>query len=146
MPYFFNGDVVQFYFTYSDLSGNEQREPVEDTYKFIYGQLDISQYLQIEEKFTNYVVSDVYPNPFIPSLHNFTRLTIKSRGDELLKITIVDASGQQVKLYKTTTVDGDNHFDWNGISDRGIPCASGVYVYLIKLNDKDFGRKMILLR
>ena len=139
-PYLFDGDIVQFYLTYSD-GTNNFREPLDDNYKFIYGQ-----HLQLKEKFTNFIVSDVYPNPFNPSLHSFTRLTVKSRGQQLLQISIIDGSGQQVKFFKTTTVDGDNHFDWDGHSDRGILCASGVYVYLIRLDDKDYGKKMILIR
>jgi hypothetical protein len=54
--------------------------------------------------------------------------------------------GQQVKIFETETIDGENYFDWNGISDRGLPSASGVYYYLIRLGDRDFGRKMVLLR
>jgi hypothetical protein len=38
LPYFFNGDVIQFYFTYSDSSNNSFREPVQKNYEIIYGQ------------------------------------------------------------------------------------------------------------
>jgi hypothetical protein len=146
LPYFFNGDVIQFYFTYSDSLNNSFREPAQNNYEIIYGQLEVSLNIPLERRFTDYIVSDVYPNPFLPFTHIFTRLSLKSKGSKKLGITILDATGQQVKLFETETIDGENYFDWDGTSDRGLPCASGVYYYLIRLGDKDFGRKMILLR
>jgi hypothetical protein len=146
LPYFFNGDVIQFYFTYSDSSNNSFREPVGKNYEFIYGQLEVSLNIPLERIFTDFIVSEVYPNPFVSFKHNFTKVSIKSRGNEKLRITILDAVGQGVKLFETETIDGENYFDWNGISDRGLPCASGVYYYLIRMGDRDFGRKMVLLR
>ena len=146
LPYFFNGDVIQFYFTYSDSLNNSFREPAQKNYEIIYGQLEVSLNIPLERRFTDFIVSEVYPNPFVPFTHNFTRVSLKSRGNEKLRITIVDATGQQLKLFETETIDGENYFDWDGFSDRGLPCASGVYYYLIRMGDKDFGRKMILLR
>ena len=146
LPYFYNGDVVQFYFTYSDSSNNSFREPAQKNYELIYGQLEVSLNLPLERRFTDFIVSDVYPNPFSPFIHNFTRVSLKSRGNEKLKITILDATGQQVKLFETETIDGENYFDWNGVSDGGLPCASGVYYYIIHKGENDYGRKMILLR
>ena len=146
LPYYFNGDVIQFYFTYSDSSNNSFREPTQKNYEIIYGQLEVSLNIPLERRFTDFIVSEVYPNPFIPFTHNFTRVSLKSRGNEKLRITILDAVGQQVKLFEAETIDGENYFDWDGVSDRGLPCASGIYYYLIRLGDRDFGRKMILLR
>jgi len=145
-PYLNNGDDLNFYFTYRDSTGNFYREPAVLNYQTFYGQLDISLNLSIEKKNTNYIVSDVYPNPFIPAIHTFTRLTTKSNGNEKLRIAIIDASGQQVTTYEATTTEGENHFDWKGVSNLGVTCASGVYFYLIHLGDKNYGRKMILLR
>jgi len=144
--YLNNDDEVDFYFTYSDSTNSPFREPASDNYKFLYGQLDISLNLSIENKFTDYVASDVYPNPFLPAIHGFTRLTVKSSGNEKFRVVVIDASGQQVIAFETTTVEGENHFDWNGVSNLGINCASGVYYYLIHLGDKNYGKKMILLR
>jgi len=146
LPYFFNGDVIQFYFTYSDSSNNSFREPVQKNYEIIYGQLEVSLSIPLERRFTDFIVSDVYPNPFVPFINNFTRLSLKSRGNEKLRIIILDAVGQRVKFFETETIDGENYFDWDGFSDRGLPCASGVYYYLIHMGDKDFGRKMILMK
>jgi hypothetical protein len=146
LPYFFNGDVLQFYFTYSDSSNISFREPAQKNYEIIYGQLEVSLNIPLERRFTDFIVSDVYPNPFSPFTHSFTRVSLKSRGNEKLRITILDAAGQQVRLFETETVDGENYFDWNGISDRGVPCASGVYYYLIRKGENDYGRKVILLR
>ena len=146
LPFLVNGDEVSFYLTYSDSAGNTYREPDSREYGFYYGQLDISLNLPAEKKFTDYDVSEVYPNPFYPAIHNFTRLTVKSSGNEKLRVVVIDASGQQVIAYETETIEGENYFDWKGVSNLGINCASGAYFYLIHLGGKNFGRKMILLR
>ena len=145
-PYLSEGDSVEFYFTYSDSLGNAYRIPEEGNYKFIYGQLDIYLNSKLRRVSSDYIISEVYPNPFIPAQHSFTTLAVKSSGSERLRITIIDASGQQVKLYETVTTKGENYFSWNGVTDRGIQCASGVYFYLISLGTKNYGRKMVLMK
>jgi hypothetical protein len=146
LPHLPDGNTIEFYFTYTDSSNNSFREPQEESYKFIYGQLDVSLNLKLVKKFTDFIVSEVYPNPFVPALHPFTSLALKSSGNENLRITIIDASGQQVKLYETVTTEGENKFPWNGVSDLGRTCASGVYYFLIRMGENNYGRKMILLR
>jgi hypothetical protein len=145
-PYLFNGDLVSFYITYSDLNNEIFRDPVEDVYKFFYGQLDIQLNLDLKKEYTDFIVSDPFPNPFIPQNQLETYIDVKSDGNESLRVTIIDALGQQVKTLNLTTSAGTNRIVWMGYSDYGTPVASGAYYFLIDLNGAKYSRNLILLR
>ena len=60
---------------------------------------------------------------------------------------VVSVSTQENADHETVNVvAGENYFDWNGKSSNNISVASGGYLFLIELNDIQFGRKLILLR
>ncbi len=61
LPYFFNDELINFYFTYDDSTGALYREPVSSNYKFYYGSLDISLNLSTKKTFSDFIVSDPYP-------------------------------------------------------------------------------------
>ena len=146
LPYFFNDELVEFYFTYEDNTGASFRDPVSNNYKFYYGSLDISLNTDLNKTYTDYLVSEPFPNPFYPLQNTFTSISLKSSGNENLTIRIIDPLGQQVGFYNTITVDGENRFDWYGKNENGVPMASGVYYFLINLNDKQYSRNLVLLR
>jgi serine protease AprX len=146
LPFLFNDDLVEFYFSYSDLNGTVFREPVNNNYKFYFGSLDIWLNLNLNIPYTDYIISEPYPNPFYPALNTFTSISIKSAGNENLTIRIIDPLGQLVGYYSAVTTDDENRFDWYGKTENGIPVASGAYYFLIDLNGKKFSRNLILLR
>lgn len=146
LPYLFNDDLVEFYFMYDDNTGATYRDPIGGNYKFYYGSLDISLNLSTVQTYSDFFVSDPYPNPFYPELNTFTSVSIKSSGNENLSIRIIDPLGQKVSEFNTVTNDDENRFDWYGKNSNGIALSSGVYYLLIDLNGKSFSRKLILLR
>ncbi|MGB5530718.1 MAG: S8 family serine peptidase, partial [Ignavibacteriaceae bacterium] len=146
LPFLFNDELVDFYFTYKDNSGNTFREPFNNSYRFFYGSLDISINQDLKRTYTDYEVSEPYPNPFYPAINTFTSISIKSSGNENLTIRIINPLGQQVGYHNTVTVDDENRFDWYGTLDNGATVASGVYFFLIDLNGKKFSRNLVLLR
>jgi hypothetical protein len=146
LPYLFNDELVDFYFTYEDNSGYPFREPLNVNYKFFYGSLDISLYTDLKRTYTDYIVSEPYPNPFYPELNSFTSVLIESSGNENLTIRIIDPLGQQVGYYSTVTIDDKNRFDWYGRNESGVAMASGVYYFLIDLNSKLYSRSLVLMR
>jgi hypothetical protein len=146
LPFLFNDDLVDFYFTYNDNSGEPSRDPNIDNYHFFYGSLDIQLNLDLKRTYIDYLVSEPYPNPFYPELNTFTSLSLKSSGNENLIIRIIDPLGQQIGFYNTVTFDGTNEFNWYGRLENGIQVASGAYYFLIDLNGKKFSRNLILLR
>ncbi len=141
-----NGDLVEFTIVYSDSQNNSYTLPQSGKYKFNYGSDIISLNLDIETPNSDYEVSDFYPNPFIPSQHRTTRIDYYSSEKELFKLLLIDGSGQKVKEISTNTFIGENYFEWDGIADRGYLCASGVYYALIQLGDKEYGKKLVLLK
>jgi serine protease AprX len=145
-PYLFNDELVDFYFTYEDNTGNPFRDPVSNNYKFYYGSLDISLNTDLKRTYNDYIVSEPYPNPFYPLQSTFTSISIKSLGDENLTIRIIDPLGQQVGYYSSVTIDDQNRFDWYGRNENGVPLASGVYYFLVDLNGKQYSRNLVLLR
>ncbi|MBK6912966.1 MAG: S8 family serine peptidase [Ignavibacteriales bacterium] len=146
VPAYFDNELVQFYFSFTDSLGNTIREPSNTNYKFSYGDLEIALNLSLPAFAGDYIISDLYPNPYIPSDHNTVRFNYKSAGNEKLKLMIIDAAGQKVKSFETVTAEGENFMEWNGYSDNGYLCASGVYYFLVELNGQQFGRKLILLK
>ncbi len=146
VPAYFDNELVQFYFSFTDSLGNTIREPSNTNYKFSYGDLEIALNLSLPAFAGDYIISDLYPNPYIPSDHNTVRFNYKSAGNEKLKLMIIDAAGQKVKSFETVTAEGENFMEWNGYSDNGYLCASGVYYFLVELNGRQFGRKLILLK
>ncbi len=120
LPYFFNDELIDFYFTYDDNTGASFREPVSSNYKFYYGSLDISLNLNTKKTYSDFIVSDPYPNPFYPDLNTFTSILIKSSGNENLTIRIYDPLGQQVGYYSTVTNDDENRFNWYGKNINGV--------------------------
>jgi hypothetical protein len=146
LPFLFSGDLVSFYITYTDLNNNIFRDPFEDVYRFFYGQLNVQLHLDLKKEFTDFVISEPFPNPFLPNTQEFTTIQIKSGGNENLNLVIVDALGQQVKKFSMVTSAGTNEFKWFGRSENGTPVSSGAYYFLIELNGKKYSRNLILLR
>ncbi len=146
LPFFFDGDLINFFFTYKDFSGTSFRDPVDDAYKFFYGKLNVSLNLDLQKEFDDFIVSNPFPNPFYPKTKVFTTVRVKSSGNEALNVIIVDALGQQVKKFNRITNEGNNDIIWEGDSEIGIPVASGPYYFLVNLNGKMYSRNLILLR
>lgn len=146
LPSFSNGKRLEFYFTYQDSSGNTVRVPSNKNYQMIYGSLNISLNLNLLSNNIDYIISDIYPNPFLPLKYKTVRINYRSSGNELFRLSIIDAAGRSIKEIKQTSSPGENIVEWNGYSDDGTICASGVYYFLISLNGKEFGKKLILLK
>lgn len=140
------GKDIKFHITYSDNLNNNYRSPEQGEYRFEYGFNIISLNIAMTNDIDYDVVSDFYPNPFIPANNKKVKLNFISSGKELFKIIIIDASGQQVFENNLLTTTGENIFEWDGISNHGYMVASGVYFALIQFQGKQFGKKLVLLK
>lgn len=146
LPWKNNGELLQFYITYSDSLNNTHLKPENGFYKFIYGTESISLNLETQQFPVYGDVSEFFPNPFIPADHKTARINFQSSGNEMFKLFIIDGAGQKVIEKNIISIAGTNLFEWDGYSDRGYLCASGVYYALIQLGGKEFGRKIVLLK
>ena len=83
------------------------------------------------------------PNPFNPSTR--IRFTLPSAQEVLL--TVYDVSGRRVTtLVNGTQSAGEHTVQWDGLSDGGVPVATGVYVYELRSQAGVVSRKMTLLK
>lgn len=146
LPSFSSGKRLEFYFTYQDSSGNIFRIPSDKNFKMIYGYMNISLNLNLTNNNLDYTVSDIYPNPFLPLKNKIVRINYRSSGNESFRLSIVDAAGRSVKEISQISNAGENVVEWDGTNDEKIICSSGVYYFLITLNGKQFGKKLILLK
>ncbi len=146
LPDFSNGKRLEFYFTYQDSSGNTFRIPSDKNYKMNYGYLNIFLNLNLQLNNLDYTVSDVYPNPFLPLKNKVVRINYRSSGNELFRLSIIDASGRCIKELSQISSPGENIVEWDGTNDEKILSSSGVYYFLITFNGKQFGKKLILLK
>ena len=146
VPQQIEGKEITFYIEYLDSINNSYRFPAVGEYKFNYGSNIISLNVIVQTTFSNYEVSNFYPNPFIPANHKTVRINYQSSGNEIFKLAIIDGAGQKVKNVSTITFPGNNYFEWDGYSEQGYLCASGVYYALIQLDGKEFGKKLVLLK
>lgn len=84
-----------------------------------------------------------YPNPFNSSTEiNFS---LARAGD--VRLTVYNLLGQEVKtLIDGRITAGEHRVTWDGSDNQGTPCATGVYLYRLQIEDKSESRKMLLLK
>jgi len=84
-----------------------------------------------------------YPNPFNPT----TAIKFSLREDSNVALDIYNIKGQIVASWKPEHFDsGINQIIWNGKDLNGKKVSSGIYYYKMKIGDKDFSSKMLLLK
>jgi len=146
VPQLANGQGYYFYFSYTDSSGSNYREPLSGFYSFQYGQTSILTNVINNNNASEEKLSHNYPNPFTPK-SQYTYIDFYANKNENAKLIILDAIGQTVKtLFNSVAIAGKNTVSWNGKNDRGVNCASGVYFYILTIDGKSYGNKMVLIK
>lgn len=85
----------------------------------------------------------VYPNPFNPNL--LIPFSLAQKQD--VSIRIFNLKGQLVKSISLGSKDtGFHQINWDGITDSGKPCPSGIYEIVLKAGSKSFHSKAVLLK
>lgn len=126
------------YFTYSDSTGRNIRTPETGSFNLNSDTLGSITGNQPQE----FVLSQNYPNPFNRS----TKIDFNASANENAEILIYNILGQKVFTFKLLTKNGTNTVVWNGINQSGSLCASGIYLYGLKLGGSFYTRKMLLLK
>jgi|GEM_PF-6567013 len=84
-----------------------------------------------------------YPNPF--NATTVIPFSIPSRSR--VELHILDLEGQLVRvLHSGPLREGDHRFLWHGLDRRGIPVASGIYFYRIRVKGEQQYRKLLLMK
>ena len=145
-PVFSDSVKVEFYFTFSDSSGENFREPANVNYYFNYGDLLVKTFKDnsaTELPFIDDVLDQNRPNPFV----GITKIRFNSAGNENAQIIIYNILGKKVKtLLNGISQTGINTVYWDGTTGAGVQAASGIYIYTLNLNGKFYSRKMVYLK
>lgn len=92
-----------------------------------------------------YLLEQNYPNPFNPT--TTIKYSIGGNGSSPVKMLIYNILGQRVRTLVDEAQTSGNHIvQWNGKSDSGNMVASGVYFYVLKVDNFFQIKKMILLK
>ena len=83
------------------------------------------------------------PNPFSYT----TNITFAMNQTSLVDLAIYNVRGQLVKSFGTvmTNVDEEVSFQWNGKDNAGKSLSNGVYLYVVKVNGKDYATRQLIL-
>ncbi|MBC8395437.1 MAG: T9SS type A sorting domain-containing protein [Candidatus Marinimicrobia bacterium] len=105
------------------------------------GQLGIDDdFVGITREFALY---PNFPNPFNPE----TRIRFQLAENSNVKLMIYDVLGRKIRTLVSNRLDAGHHIiNWNGLDDKGVDAASGMYIYRIKAGDFIDHRKMLLVR
>jgi photosystem II stability/assembly factor-like uncharacterized protein len=90
-----------------------------------------------------YHLGQNYPNPFNPA----TMISYELPTESTVDLSIYNMSGQKVRaLVSGRKAGGTHQVQWDGRDERGIPVASGVYLYRLDAGTFSETRKMVLAK
>ncbi len=93
-----------------------------------------------------HLIAQNYPNPFNPS----TIISFSIPYDltnSMTELVIYNIQGQIVKrLVREVLPSGSYLTRWDGTNESGVKVSSGIYIYNLRVADKQFSGKMTLLK
>ncbi len=94
-----------------------------------------------------FALNQNYPNPFNPSTTIAFDIPGNAGSKQRVILTIYDLRGRRVRTLVDSELEpGTHNIHWDGRNDRGEPVASGIYLYTLKAGEKEFTRKMTVLK
>ncbi|MCK4359077.1 MAG: lamin tail domain-containing protein [Candidatus Cloacimonetes bacterium] len=96
------------------------------------------------EEFEEFGLFQSNPNPFNPKTEETTEISFNLKEQAYVEINIYNIKGELVK----TIYDGFNTADkavWDGKDANGNQQATGIYLYELKVNNKMYSTKRIIL-
>ena len=95
----------------------------------------------------NYKLSQNYPNPFNPT----TAITFDIPGTmgtkQRVSLNVYDIRGRRVRtLINSELEPGSHQVIWDGSNEKGERVSSGIYLYTLRSGDRQFTRKMEMLK
>ncbi len=90
------------------------------------------------------VLSQAFPNPFNP----VTKISYSIREAGRTQITVYNVAGRSVRVLLDEELDAgaSGHVVWDGKTDSGDRCASGVYFYRIEAPGFASSKKMVMMK
>jgi serine protease AprX len=135
---------LAYYFEATDGAGNVSRWPAGAPTEHFTAPLGTTGIDDLTQTATpaEYQLAQNYPNPFNPS----TTIAFQLPRSGHVRVQVFDLLGRVVSTLVDDTRDaGEYRVNWNGINDRGMRVASGVYLYRLSAAEYSLTRKMLLL-
>ncbi|MCK4255484.1 T9SS type A sorting domain-containing protein, partial [candidate division WOR-3 bacterium] len=85
---------------------------------------------------------DISPNPSMGR----TRISYTLPKDGAVNIKVFDGAGRLIRHFDDNTKAGTHTFEWNGRNIDGRAVPSGVYFVKVTSDDREIGRRLILIR
>jgi len=92
-------------------------------------------------------LSQNYPNPFNPTTTITFDVPGTSGETQQVQLTVYNIRGKQViSLIDSELEPGNHRVVWNGRNDDGEQVSSGMYLYTLRIGDKSYTRKMVMVK
>ena len=139
------GNSIQIRFRFQSNSNNvQQGSYIDDVH--IYGRL--LRETSVETKYISanpekIDLSQNYPNPFNSTTKIQFGISVNSRVD----ISIYNIQGQKIRtLVDEIMKTGKHDINWNGSDNNGYIVSSGIYLYKMKMGNKNLMRKIMFIK
>jgi hypothetical protein len=91
----------------------------------------------------DFTLNQNYPNPF----NNVTRIEYTITQPSRVLCSVYNTNGQLVKkIVDKQQQAGAYSITWDGTSNGGQIVASGVYIYLLRVDGRSLSRKMVMIK
>ncbi|HNW60436.1 MAG TPA: FlgD immunoglobulin-like domain containing protein [bacterium] len=91
----------------------------------------------------DYVLEQVYPNPFNPE----TRINFRLKEPGRVHLSVFDLKGHEVRqLMAGTLPRGPHTVSWNGRDNHGVFLTSATYIYKLQVDDYEVSRQIQFIR
>ncbi|MCX6122442.1 MAG: S8 family peptidase [Ignavibacteriales bacterium] len=134
------------YFSARDNSGSTRKNPFDapDELFSLNPKNDTSKVVsQTPNGIPSKYVLRNFPNPFNPS----TTLLVDMPNSEEAEIAVFNIMGQLIRtLFRGVLQSGTQQYRWNGVDERGMSVAAGMYIARLKTKSNILSTKLILLK
>jgi len=113
----------------------------------LYGAVGITGVTDSPQIPAAYALYQNYPNPFNP--HTTIIFDIPGTPGEIrsARLAVYDLRGRHINTLIDTELESGRHeVVWSGKRDDGRPVPSGTYLYTMKLGNRTYTRKMVVLK
>ncbi|MCL5029425.1 MAG: T9SS type A sorting domain-containing protein [Bacteroidetes bacterium] len=136
-------DMIENYrsqLLWKNFMANPEIQPMLDSVGFVPDNTDVINSQTLPKEF---VLEGNYPNPFNPS----TTIKFELPRRQNVELNIYNMLGDKVRtLVNNVLSSGENKIVWDGKDDNNSVVSSGVYIYTLRMEDKIYSGKMILLK
>ncbi len=146
-PYYFNDVLNDTVYSITSTSHFNMSLPAYGSEILIFS--DKALITTVENNYSNHVstysLEQNYPNPFNPT--TTIRYSVGGFGASPVNISIYNILGQRIKtLVNSVEIPGYYNVQWDSRNDYGNIVSSGIYFYVLRVNNFIQTKKMILLK